>query len=433
MLELVDIPREASDDVAIIGNGEYDIPLASAPATVLDIGGNIGAFSLWAAKKWPGARVMAYEPWPENADSFEKNCKGVESITLARAGVRGFTGAGVMHRGRNRMCCSFVESMGDAVESPFIDAGDLNSAEFVKIDCEGTELEILRRLDLSNTKALCVEVHDVPRDMQPIKDIAAGAGLKCILDRHSVNGCHLAKFARETALAPKVRKLMICVPVYGDVNIFFVQSLMKLLHEPPCHISVKFVPGDSLVARARNTLTAYFMASDCDEMLFLDSDLIFSTDHIKALMQHDPIKYPVVAGLYPKKQEGPVQWVCNSCFEATTVLENGLQKVRYMGTGCLKVHRSVFERMMAELPISFVPDHDPNAIQWDFWPVGVYRGKAYPKGRYLSEDWYFCQNWLDMGGEVYADSRIVLKHCGQAIYPLQTQCAELMKLTSDAK
>ncbi len=433
MIELQDMPPEASDDVAIISNGEYDVPLVSEPSTVLDIGGNIGVFSLWAAQKWPKARVMAYEPWPENADSFERNCKGVDRITLARAGVRGFTGTGVMHRGRNRMCCSFVESMGDATQSTFVDAGDLNSFEFVKIDCEGDELNILRRLDLSKTKALCVEVHNVAEDMAPIKEIADRAGLKCITDRHSVNGCHLAKFARPSELVAKTRKLMICVPSYGKVNVFFMQSLMKCLHDPPCNISIKFVPGDSLVSRARNTLTAYFMASDCDEMLFIDDDLIFSVDHIRHIMSHDPLKYPVVGGCYPKKQQGPVNWVCNACFDQRPVdPDSGLQEVRYVGTGFCKVHRSVFEKMMDKLPISFIPDHDPNAIQWDFWPVGVYRGADYPKGRYLSEDWYFCQNWLDLGGHVYLDTRVVIKHCGDAIYPLDTQMAELMKAVPDA-
>ena len=44
--------------------------------------------------------------------------------------------------------------------------------------------------------------------------------------------------------------------------------------------------------------------------------------------------------------------------------------------------------------------------------------------RYLSEDWMFCQRWLDIGGKVYGDAGIVLKHIGSAVYPLQTQCVE---------
>ena len=58
--------------------------------------------------------------------------------------------------------------------------------------------------------------------------------------------------------------------------------------------------------------------------------------------------------------------------------------------------------------------------------MGVYE---YQDGhrRYLSEDWYFCQRWLDLGGDVLVDTRIILQHIGTAIFPLQTQRAELFQ------
>jgi len=38
------------------------------------------------------------------------------------------------------------------------------------------------------------------------------------------------------------------------------------------------------------------------------------------------------------------------------------------------------------------------------------------EGRYYSEDWTFCENWRDLGGKVYIDKRILLKHVGTYIF-----------------
>lgn len=202
----------------------------------------------------------------------------------------------------------------------------------------------------------------------------------------------------------------------------FVKSLLELYAAPPfAELQIKFMPGDSLVSRARNSLTAAFLQTDCTHLLFVDSDLVFSGEQIQRLVEHD---VDVVAGFYPKKKDGDLEWVCNAL--RNEVLPSGLQEVRYMGTGFLLVKRAVFERMIERYgdEIMFHPDHTPSATEYDFWQVGVYK---YPDGnrRHLSEDWYFCQRWLDLGGKIYGDTRVILRHIGHASYPLQSQMAAL--------
>ena len=41
--------------------------------------------------------------------------------------------------------------------------------------------------------------------------------------------------------------------------------------------------------------------------------------------------------------------------------------------------------------------------------------------RFLTEDWFFCQRWLELGGQVFADTRVVLRHAGRAVWPLPIQ------------
>ena len=217
-------------------------------------------------------------------------------------------------------------------------------------------------------------------------------------------------------------KIYVAIPVYGGLTYEFVTSLMHVQGNPPVPIAIKFLPGDSLVSRARNSLTAAFLQSDCTHLLFIDSDLEFSGEQIKRLLDHNE---DVVAGFYPKKKDGQLEWVCNALDNSPTA--SGLQEVRYMGTGFMLVKRAVFEQMIAKYgeQIAYAPDHAQETMEWDLWPVGTYK---FPNGvtRYLSEDWYFCQRWLDLGGKVYGDTRIILRHVGHAKYPLQSQMKDIV-------
>lgn len=216
--------------------------------------------------------------------------------------------------------------------------------------------------------------------------------------------------------------LFVAIPAYGSMPYEFLRSLMAFEVEHTMDASIRLLPGDSLVSRARNTLTAEFLKTDCTHLLFIDSDLVFDAKQVQRLLDHD---LDVVGGCYPKKQQGPLEWVCNIRPGVETPTSDGLQEVRYIGTGFMMVKRAVFERMMAAHPeIAYRPDPRPTETEWDFWAVGPYQD-AQGFRRYLSEDWYFCQRWLDLGGKVFADTRVILKHVGQAVYPLKTQMAEL--------
>lgn len=216
------------------------------------------------------------------------------------------------------------------------------------------------------------------------------------------------------------KKLFVAVPVYGALEPNFTLCIIHLVTQRPCELGLDFKIGDSLVSRARNALVAKFLASDCTDLLFIDSDLIFSVEHIKRMISHEE---DVVGGFYLKKKQGNPEFVCNTFPDLQPPNERGLQKVKYMGTGFLKISRRAFETMIAKFgdDLWYHPDETPpETREYDFFTVGVYR---YPDGtrRYLSEDWYFCQRWLDCGGEVWADTHICCKHVGPTTFPLQTQ------------
>jgi hypothetical protein len=51
----------------------------------------------------------------------------------------------------------------------------------------------------------------------------------------------------------------------------------------------------------------------------------------------------------------------------------------------------------------------------------TYFDTAVREGRYYSEDWTFCENWRDLGGQVFIDKRVLLKHVGTDVFDATTQ------------
>lgn len=401
---------------------QYDVLLNDPPETVLDIGANVGAFTLRAAKQWPAAKISAYEPHPENAAAFREHC-GNGRITLSEMAVRANSGRDLLLGGDQAVTHSFHNlgrQTGKARAVNCISASDIPSAEFVKIDTEGCELEILSSLNLGNTRALVVEYHRAG-DAAAIRAVVEACGLKQFMHIRQGRDLGILKFARPGA-ARIQQKCYLAVPVYGALDARFARCLTDLLFHPPCEIIHDDLVGDSLVSRARNVLTANFLQSDATHLLFLDSDLIFGADQVARIMNHTE---DVVGGFYPKKVQGPIQWCCNAFPDNPPPREDGLQPVKYMGTGFLRISRRVFERMIETYGdlIAYTAD-ETNRIEHDFWSVGVHQ---FPDGtrRYLSEDWFFCQRWLDMGETVWADTKICVKHVGTAVYPLKTQESEV--------
>ena len=68
-------------------------------------------------------------------------------------------------------------------------------------------------------------------------------------------------------------------------------------------LTIKLLPGDSLVTRARNTLVALFLGNpEYTHLLFIDTDITFTPDNVFRLLEMSK-KKPIVAAPYPKKGE----------------------------------------------------------------------------------------------------------------------------------
>jgi len=224
------------------------------------------------------------------------------------------------------------------------------------------------------------------------------------------------------------RKILIGLPIHEAVEPVFFAACLQLVREGFGHDGEIYPhAGDSLVCRARNSITRRFLESDCTHLLMIDSDLVFSPEHVKRICAHD---VDIVGGVYFKKQEGKPQIVCNTLnTPAPETRDNGdLVQVKYVGTGFMCISRRVFEVMIEKLgeDMRYFLDHDQKVTEYDFWRAAPYQ---YAGGfrRYLSEDWWFCQKAMDLGFKIWMDLRVTLQHAGHICFPLQTQKNELFE------
>ena len=141
-------------------------------SVVIDIGANIGAFSILAATYCPGVRVYSYEPFRESWELLKDNValNGLEeSIKPLNLGVAGSTGPRVLSlnetstgghslfgSGKRKVDIDVV-----SLEDVFRENG-LHSCDVAKIDCEGAEFEIIYsapRGILQMFQTIALEVH----------------------------------------------------------------------------------------------------------------------------------------------------------------------------------------------------------------------------------------------------------------------------------
>lgn len=220
---------------------------------------------------------------------------------------------------------------------------------------------------------------------------------------------------------PPEKQFYVGLPCYGaQMTQPFAFSLIEALQKTPFLGELDAIVNDSLVSRARNTIAARFLDSKFNWLLFLDVDLQFQVEHIARLwLSATKDERKVVCGIYAMKKLAP-RFVAN-WIKGEEPNANGLVKVSESGTGCMVIHRSVFEAMKVAMPeIAYTTDANHASggtrTEWDFFGVGPYKYKS-GLVRYLSEDWMFCQRARDLGFDVWADTKIQIRHMGNMVYP----------------
>lgn len=181
--------------------------------------------------------------------------------------------------------------------------------------------------------------------------------------------------------------------------------------------TVETMTNESLISRARNTLTAKFLhTKESTHLMFIDADIGWEPWHLLVLLN---AQKDVIGGLYPMKSL-PVKWCVNGIPGAPDPApEDNNIEVTKTGTGFLLIKRDVFEKLNAHPAVRNFSNDIGLPKELDPY-MKTYFDTAVREGRYYSEDWTFCENWRDIGGQVFIDKRILLKHTGTYVFDYNT-------------
>ena len=219
----------------------------------------------------------------------------------------------------------------------------------------------------------------------------------------------------------KTTRVHICMPCYGgQLTESTFMSFIKwanVARQLGIDWTVETMTNESLISRARNTLTAKFLhTKESTHLMFIDADIGWEPWHLLVMLN---AQKDVIGGLYPMKSL-PIKWCVNGIPDADQNDPSGLIEVTKTGTGFLLIKRDVFDKLNAHPAVkSFTNDIGLDPVLNIY--MKTYFDTAVRENRYYSEDWTFCENWRDIGGQVWVDKRVLLKHTGTYVFDYQTQ------------
>lgn len=177
-------------------------PAAARPRqaqAILDIGANVGYFSLFARHCFPEAQVYSYEPVPRNFDLLQQYQQGDAQWHCFQQAVSGSPGSLTLHHDASdsfTTAASIHASHGqsDTIEVPattlptILATHGLDRVDLLKLDCEGAEYSILYHTPpelLRRIQRLAIETHLGPGPDQTLTALSQYLEQHAFTLRHS--------------------------------------------------------------------------------------------------------------------------------------------------------------------------------------------------------------------------------------------------------
>ena len=207
----------------------------------------------------------------------------------------------------------------------------------------------------------------------------------------------------------KMRSVMILTPAYGGmVTAGFHRSLLtstiELLAEGIA-LESEILENQSLLPLARNTLLNEAYKRKPDDIIWIDTDMVWEPDTLRQLLKHD---VDVVGSACRKKIPDNVQFnfqlFKEKSFEPD---EKGLIEVRRLGTGFLRMSRKAYTHLWENDKKYEVQ----GVMGSNVFEIGIWQGREL-----LSEDFIVCEKLIERGFKVFMDPNLTVGHVGTFNY-----------------
>lgn len=201
--------------------------------------------------------------------------------------------------------------------------------------------------------------------------------------------------------------ILLCTPCYGGMaTTAYVRSVLMLrdeLDRQGLEHDFNIAENESLVTRARNEMTASFLATDHSHMMWIDADIDFQPKDVAALWN---MQENIAVAAYPMKL-----WDGSRLFAAwkdgalVSDLDqfDGPTEVDLAGTGFMLIRREVIETLRLTAP----------SYQGMTGRVpALYMTPVHNDG-FESEDFHFCRIAREAGFKIMMEPSVRLGHIKQ--------------------
>ena len=202
---------------------------------------------------------------------------------------------------------------------------------------------------------------------------------------------------------------MILTPAYGGmVTAGFHRSLLtstiELLAEGIA-LESEILENQSLLPLARNTLLNEAYKRKPDDIIWIDTDMVWEPDTLRQLLKHD---VDVVGSACRKKIPDNVQFnfqlFKEKSFEPD---EKGLIEVNRLGTGFLRMSRKAYTHLWENDKKYEVQ----GVMGSNVFEISIWQGREL-----LSEDFIVCEKLIERGFKVFMDPNLTVGHIGTFNY-----------------
>jgi len=254
-----------------------------------------------------------------------------------------------------------------------------------------------------------------------------------------------AKQIEQEAQSQELPKVWVSTPsLDGNMSWGYVKSVLDV--QRACSkFGLKFgwrvVWGNSILPLARNKIVSQFMATNYDFLVMLDGDIEVDAKDIlaavlsgkqfvgipcsKRAMDFNRLQQFTLAAGESAPPEYLSSYFCAPNFivneDSTKDLDQvatdlNLVRAEKIGTGCVVIHRSVFEKFQEGFPgrVYLEPDgvgEDAKAKA----PIQTFEYFRYAldeEGFFIGEDFMFCNDWRSLGGEIWLKVDAITRHYG---------------------
>ena len=211
--------------------------------------------------------------------------------------------------------------------------------------------------------------------------------------------------------APKIYIAMACYDSVMINTMLSVTKLAKELTKAGLEWQIETIKSP-YVSKARNALTALFLRSEYDYLLFIDADVEFEPEAVIRMLvtkkdiiltpyrvkfPHDPnlTKYSIS---FPDDNKVPI-------------LPGDLVEISEGPAGLMLTHRKVFEFLMDSCPslkIKHPHKKESDPYLYNFWDTTF----DIDQGLWRGEDISFCRLARDYGFKIYANIKSRITHHG---------------------